>query len=206
MKSENRCGAGTSAIYQWCIDASVSFVKLSGLVRCRMGRYLPVATPRLGQRRRTQTAKLGCGWTPRVSYDPLGEKSGSLGTPCCRTGFCVRRNKEPICDSQIRWIRASVLPIRRGDCCCSPKTNNFLCPRTRPIIRTQKRPHFALTGKKQAFLMLTFSDWRWLRQPTRCVQQYTSKEKVGPFLYVILYLGNPAIRRLCAVQRICLET
>ena len=38
------------------------------------------------------------------------------------------------------------------------KTNNFLCPKTRPIIRTQKRPLFALTGKKQAFLMLTFSD------------------------------------------------
>ena len=53
--------------------------------------------------------------------------------------LCVRRNKESICDSQIRRIRASVLPIRRVDCCCSPKTNNFLCPRTRPIIRTQKR-------------------------------------------------------------------
>ena len=26
-----------------------------------MGKYIPVATPRLGQRRRTQTAKLGCG-------------------------------------------------------------------------------------------------------------------------------------------------
>ena len=29
----------------------------------------------LKQRRRTQTAKLGCGRTPRVSYDPLGERS-----------------------------------------------------------------------------------------------------------------------------------
>ena len=86
------------------------------------------------------------------------------------------------------------------------KTNNFLCLMTRPFIRTQKRPHFALTGKMQAFLMLTFSDWRWLRQPTRCVQQYITKEKVGPFWYVILYLGNPAIGWLCAVQRICLET
>ena len=38
------------------------------------------------------------------------------------------------------------------------KTDNFLCPKTRPFIRTQKRPHFALTGKTQAFLMLTFSD------------------------------------------------
>ena len=75
----------------------------------------------LKQRRRTQTAKLGCGRTPRMSYDLLGERSGSVGTPGCRTGFCVRRNKEPISDSQIRWIRASVLPIRRVDCCCSPK-------------------------------------------------------------------------------------
>ena len=75
-----------------------------------------------------------------MSYDPLGEKSGSLGTPCCRTGFCVRRNKETICDSQIRWIRASVLPIRRGDCCCSP-TGQKLTVRmhARPFIRTQKR-------------------------------------------------------------------
>ena len=69
----------------------------------------------------------------RVSYDPLGERSGSMGTPCCRTGFCVRRNKEPICDSQIRWIRASVLPIRRVDCCCSPigqKLTVHVCTRT----------------------------------------------------------------------------
>ena len=76
----------------------------------------------------------------RVSYDPLGKKSGSLGTPCCRTGFCVRRNKEPICGSQIRWIRTSVLPIRRGDCCCSP-IDRKLTVRiyARPCIRTQKR-------------------------------------------------------------------
>ena len=92
-----------------------------------------------------------------MSYDPLGKKSGSLGTPCCRTGFCVRRNKEPICDSQIRWIRASVLPIRRVDCCCSPKDQKLTVRmHARPFIRTQKRPLFALTGKKQAFLMLTF--------------------------------------------------
>ena len=107
-----------------------------------MGRRLPVATPQLGQRRRTQTAKLGCGRTPRVSYDPLGEKSGSLGTPCCRTGFCVRRNKEPICDSQIRWMQTSVLPIRSVDCCCSPKDRKLTVRiHARPCIRTQKRPN-----------------------------------------------------------------
>ena len=63
-----------------------------------------------------------------------------VGTPCCRTGFCVRRNKEPISDSQIRWIRASVLPIRRVDCCCSP-IDRKLTVRiyARPCIRTQKR-------------------------------------------------------------------
>ena len=70
-----------------------------------------------------------------MSYDPLGEKSGSLGTPCCRTGFCVRRNKEPICGSQIRWIRASVLPIRRGDCCCSPEDRKL-------TVRMHARPFF----------------------------------------------------------------
>ena len=69
------------------------------------------------------------------------------------------------------------------------KTNNFLCPKTRPFIRTQKRPHFALTGKMQAFLMLTFSDWRWLRQPTQCVQQYTSK-KSRAFLICNLVFGK----------------
>ena len=94
----------------------------------------------------------------RNDKERLLKTSANVGTPCCRTGFCVRRNKEPICDSQIRWVRSSVLSIRRVDCCCSPKKNNFLCPRTRPIIRTQKRPHFAPRGKMQAFLMLTFSD------------------------------------------------
>ena len=79
------------------------------------------------------------------------------------------------------------------------------CVHARPFIRTQKRPDFALTGKTQAFLMLTFSDWHRLRQPARWVQQYTSKEKVGPLWYCFLYLVNPAIRGLCAVQRICKE-
>ena len=36
------------------------------------------------------------------------------------------------------------------------KTNNFLCPKTRPFIRTQKRPHFALRGKMQASLTFDF--------------------------------------------------
>ena len=75
----------------------------------------------------------------RVSYDPLGEKSGSLGTPCCRTGFCVRRNMEPICDSQIGCIRTSVVSVQRVDCCCSPKDQKITV-RVCPFIRTQKRP------------------------------------------------------------------
>ena len=65
------------------------------------------------------------------------------------------------------------------------KTNNFLWP----SIRTQKRPQFALTDKLQAFQMLTFSDWCWLRQLTRWVQQYTSIKKSG--LYdIFLVLGK----------------
>ena len=101
------------------------------------GKIYSCCNPRLGQRWRTQTAKLGCGRTPRVSYDPLGERSGSVGTPCCRTGFCVRRNKEPICGSQIRWIRTSVLPIRRVDCCCSPKDQKLTvrCVHARPFFK-----------------------------------------------------------------------
>ena len=35
----------------------------------------------------------------RVSCNPLGKGSEIAGTPCSRAGFCVRRNKEPICDS-----------------------------------------------------------------------------------------------------------
>ena len=57
-------------------------MKLSGLVRCRMGRNLPVATPRLGQRRQTQTAKLGCNKMLRVSCDPLGK-----GSRICNVDF-----------------------------------------------------------------------------------------------------------------------
>ena len=95
----------------------------------------------------------------RNDKEHLLKTSANVGTPCCRTGFCVRRNKEPICDSQIIWIRASVLPIRRVDCCCSPKDRKLTMRiHARPCIRTQKRPHFALTGKIQAFLMFTFSD------------------------------------------------
>ena len=77
-----------------------------------------------------------------MSVDPLGEGSGSEGTPCCRTGFCVRRNKELACDRQTGWIRASVLPIRRVDCCCSPKDQKLTVRmHARPFIRTQKRPN-----------------------------------------------------------------
>ena len=78
--------------------------------------------------------------TFRNDKERLLKTSANVGTPCCRTGFCVRRNKEPICDSQIRWIRASVLPIRRGGTVATVReTDNFLCPKTRPFIRTQKR-------------------------------------------------------------------
>ena len=169
--------------------------------------------PRLGQRWRTQTAKLGCSKVLRVSSDHLGERSCSVGTPCRRTGFCIRRNKEPINRKQqsnclrlwtdllahlllikaLKYIKYFCVFITKSDpkslvhsscqfnhcflvtvrsggyeppfcqyggwtVAAVRRTNNLLCPKTRPFIRTQKRPHFALTGKKQASLMLTFSD------------------------------------------------
>ena len=77
----------------------------------------------------------------RVSYDSLGERSGIVGTPCCRTGFAfagarsrsvaVRSGgyEPPFCQYG-GWTVAAVR-----------KTNNILCPKTRPFIRTQKRPN-----------------------------------------------------------------
>ena len=41
-KSKNRCGAETFALLQCFSLTPVSFVKLSGLVRCRVGEYSPV--------------------------------------------------------------------------------------------------------------------------------------------------------------------
>ena len=117
-------------------------MKLSGLVRCRVGRRLPVATPRLGQRRRTQAAKLGCGRTPRVSCDPLGEGSMILlellaaepafafaGTRSRSVTVRSGRYEPPSCQYG-GWTVAAVR-----------KTDNFLCLKTRPFIRTQKRPN-----------------------------------------------------------------
>lgn len=93
----------------------------------------------------------------RVSCDPLGKGSGNEGTPCCRTGFCVSRNKEPICDSQIRWIQTSVLPIRRVDCCCSPEDRKLAVRvNARPFVRTQKRPNSPSKGLVQASLTFDF--------------------------------------------------
>ena len=75
-----------------------------------------------------------------VSCDPLGERSKMTRTPCCRTDFAFAgtRNQSvtvrsggyepPLCQCG-GWTVAAVR-----------KTNNFLCPKTRPFIRTQKRP------------------------------------------------------------------
>ena len=86
--------------------------------------------------------------TFRNDKERLLKTSANVGTPCCRTGFCVRRNKEPICDSQIRWIRASVLPIRRADCCCSRMTNNFLCAYTHDHSLERKNARISPQGAK----------------------------------------------------------
>ena len=169
-----------------------------------MGRWLPVATPRLGQRRRTQTAKLGCGNNNRacpmipsarnrevwglLAAEPAfafaGTRSRSVAV---RSGGC----EPPFCQYG-GWTVAAVR-----------KTNNFLCLMTRPFIRTQKRPYCAPRGKTQAFLMLTFSDWRWLRQPIRCVQQHTTKEKSRVFMKYNLRFnnaGNP--QKVCSAANL----
>ena len=77
-----------------------------------------------------------------MSYDLLGERSGLGVDSLLPNRLCVCRSKESICDSQIRWIRASVLPKRRVDCCCSPKDQKLTVRmHARPFIRTQKRPN-----------------------------------------------------------------
>ena len=143
-------------IYQYCIDASVSFVELSGLVRCRVGRYLPVATPRLGQRRRTQTAKFGCGDVPRVSCDTLGEGSGIVETPCYRTGFAFAGTRSRSVTVRSGGYEPPFCQHGGWTIAVIRKTDNLLCRMARPFIRTQKRPHFALRGKMQASLTFDF--------------------------------------------------
>ena len=107
-----------------------------------MGKYIPVATPRLGQRRRTQTAKLGCGNNnracpmipsarDRVVWGLLAAEPAFAFAGTRSQSVAVRSGEyEPPFCQYGGWTVAAVR-----------KTNNFLCPKTRPFIRTQKRPN-----------------------------------------------------------------
>mgnify|MGYP003293665874 CR=1 FL=1 len=76
------------------------------------------------------------------------------------------------------------------------RTDNLLCPKTRPFIRTQKRPHFALTGKMQASLTFDFFRLTLAAPAYSLCTAIHSERKSRAFLICNLVFGksgNPQI-------------
>lgn len=152
MKSKNRCRRKTLTLLHSCILTSVSIVKLSWLVSMPHRKM----APRLydsGGHKPLNPAAVKYRTCPAI---PSARDQKQWGLPVAELTLRCQ-SKESISDSQIGWIRTSVLSIRRVDRCCGPKANNLLCQMTRPFVRTQKRPG-PLHEQIQASLTFGFFD------------------------------------------------
>ena len=106
-----------------------------------MGRWLPVATPRLGQRRRTQTAKLGCGNNNRACpMIPSARNREVWGLLAAEPAFAFAGTRSQSVAVRSGGYEPPFCQYGGRTVAAVQKTDNLLCPKTRPFIRTQKRP------------------------------------------------------------------
>ena len=107
-----------------------------------MGKYIPVATPRLGQRRRTQTAKLGCGNNNRACpMIPSARNREVWGLLAAEPAFAFAGTRSQSVAVRSGGYEPPFCQYGGWTVAAVRKTDNLLCPKTRPFIRTQKRPN-----------------------------------------------------------------
>ena len=118
-----------------------------------MGRWLPVATPRLGQRRRTQTAKLGCGNNNRACpMIPSARNREVWGLLAAEPAFAFAGTRSQSVAVRSGGYEPPFCQYGGWTVAAVRKTDNLLCVCTHDLALERKNA-IRIERKSQAFLI-----------------------------------------------------